>query len=119
MLKNFRVHALCFLKAIWLVMELLYKGMCDLGYSLTENLPKKEDFGTTWHGIKDKEYIRKSEWSVGIYLLKVNNRNTRTRCEICSKLTIKAPECRSGVFIVNIEHISHLPLVFLLLTLNI
>ena len=25
---------------------------------------------------------------VGIYLLKVNNRNTRTRCEICSKLTI-------------------------------
>ena len=24
----------------------------------------------------------------GIYLLKVNNRNTRTRCEICSKLTL-------------------------------
>ena len=29
---------------------------------------------------------------VGIYVLKVNNRNTRTRCEICSKLTIKTPE---------------------------
>ena len=28
----------------------------------------------------------------GIYLLKVNNRNTRTRCVICSKLTIKTPE---------------------------
>ena len=27
-----------------------------------------------------------------IYLLKVDNRNTRTRCEICSKLTIKTPE---------------------------
>ena len=27
----------------------------------------------------------------GIYLLKVNNRNTRTRCEICTKLTIKTP----------------------------
>ena len=86
----------------------------------------------------------------GIYLLKVNNRNTRTRCEICSKLTIKTPErrfqCslliplktsenqrfsdifrgikrehwkrRSGVFIVIFEHISHLVLVFLLLTLN-
>ena len=27
-------------------------------------------------------------------LLKVNNRNTRTRCEICSKLTIKTPERR-------------------------
>ena len=24
----------------------------------------------------------------GIYLLKVNDRNTRTRCDICSKLTI-------------------------------
>ena len=30
----------------------------------------------------------------GIYLLKVNNRNTRTRCVICSKLTIKIPERR-------------------------
>ena len=29
---------------------------------------------------------------MGIHLLKVNNRNTRTRCEICSKLTIKTPE---------------------------
>ena len=57
-----------------------------------------------------------------IYLLQVNNRNTRTRCEICSKLTIKTPKrCHwrhSGVFIVNFEHISHLALVFLLLTLN-
>ena len=58
----------------------------------------------------------------GIYLLKVNNRKTRARCEICSKLTIKTPErCRwyrSGVFIVSFEHISHLGLVFLLLALN-
>ena len=30
----------------------------------------------------------------GICLLKVNNRNTRTKCEICSKLTIKTPERR-------------------------
>ena len=29
-----------------------------------------------------------------IYLPKVNNRNTRTRCEICSDLTIKKPEGR-------------------------
>ena len=44
------------------------------------------------------------------------------KCEICSKLTIETPERpqsrRSGVFIVNFEHISHLFLVFLLLTLN-
>ena len=61
-------------------------------------------------------------YPVGIYLLKVNNRNIRTRCEIFSKLTIKTPERRqwrhSGVFIVNFEHISHLVLVFLPSTLN-
>ena len=41
-------------------------------------------------------------------MLKVNDRNTRTRCETCSNLIIKTPErrhwCRSGVFIVNFEH---------------
>ena len=45
------------------------------------------------------------------YMFKVNNKNTRARYEICSKLTIKTPERRhgrSGVFIVNFEHISHL-----------
>ena len=66
--------------------------------------------------------IRRS-FPAGIYLLKVNNRNTKTRCEICSKLTIKTPERshwrRSSVFIVNFEHISHLALVLLLLTLNV
>ena len=30
----------------------------------------------------------------GNYKVKVNNRNTRTRCKICSKLTIKTPERR-------------------------
>ena len=53
---------------------------------------------------------------------KVNNRNSRTRCEIYSKSTIKTPERRkwhrSGVFIVNFEHIPQIVLVFLLLTLN-
>ena len=57
-----------------------------------------------------------------MYLLKVNKRNTRTRREICSELTIETPERRQwrhyGIFIVNSEHISHLALVFLLLTLN-
>ena len=27
-----------------------------------------------------------------IYLFKVNNRNTRKKCNICSKVTIKTPE---------------------------
>ena len=30
-------------------------------------------------------------YAAGIYLLKDNKRNTGTRCEICSKLTIKIP----------------------------
>ena len=34
------------------------------------------------------------EFSAGIDLLRVNNRNTGKRCEICSKLTIKTPERR-------------------------
>ena len=33
----------------------------------------------------------------GNYMFKVNNGNTRTRCELCSKLTIKIPERRRMV----------------------
>ena len=47
------------------------------------------------------------------YMFKVNNRNIKARCEICSKLTIKTPVC-----LFNFEHISHLILVFLSLTLS-
>ena len=51
-----------------------------------------------------------------IYLFKVNNGNTRTVCEISSKLIINIPErhsqCRSDVFVVNFEHISFIALVF-------
>ena len=59
---------------------------------------------------------------LNVYLFKFNNRDRRKRCEICSKLIIKTPERlqsrRSGVFMVNFEHISHLFPLFLLLTLN-
>ena len=52
----------------------------------------------------------------------VNTRNTRKRCEIFAKLTIKTPErrqwLRSGVFMVDFEHISHLVLVSQLWTCN-
>ena len=43
---------------------------------------------------EDSTVQEKSTNPAGNYLLKVNNRNTRTRCEICSKLTIKTPERR-------------------------
>ena len=33
-------------------------------------------------------------YPAGNYMFKVNNKSTTTRCEICSKLTIKTPERR-------------------------
>ena len=54
-----------------------------------------------------------------INFFKVNNRNTRTMCKICSQLTIKTAKRRhSGVSTVNFEQISLIVLVFPLLTLN-
>ena len=50
--------------------------------------------------------------SANIFLIKIRKRNTKKSCEICSELTIKTPERRqwrrSGVFIINFEHISQL-----------
>ena len=54
-------------------------------------------------------------------MFKVNDKNTKTRCEAYSELTVKTPESsisRFGAFIVNFEYISHLVLVFLLLALS-
>ena len=52
-----------------------------------------------------------------IYLFKVNNRNTRKRCEISLKIAINTSESRqrrrSGVLILNFEHLSSIFLVFL------
>ena len=38
----------------------------------------------------------------------MNNSYTRKRFEICSKLTIKSPQRRFTVFIVNFEHTSYI-----------
>ena len=55
-----------------------------------------------------------------IWLLKVNFKRTRTRCEICSELKIEIVNlCHSGVFIVNFQHISYFLPVFFLLNLNV
>ena len=73
-----------------------------------------------WVGKLNSEVIRPNP--AGINMVRVNNKNTNTMCEICSKLTLKKPERRqwrrSGVFIVNFEHILHLVIVLLLLSLN-
>ena len=41
---------------------------------------------------------------VDIYLFKVNNRNTKERCEICSKLATKTPEQCKELFCENSQH---------------
>ena len=60
-------------------------------------------------GLKGLNASTKLIIPVGIYLLTVNNRNARTRYEICSQLTIKTSEryfipC-SIVSIINFEHV--------------
>ena len=76
---------------------------------------------TKFHGNILKVNSRHA-YTANTYLLKVSNRNNRKKYRICSKLTIKTQQRRqwrrSGVIIVNFEHISHLFLVCLLLTLT-
>ena len=59
-------------------------------------------------------FSREKEHPAGIYLFKVNNRNTRAMCGICSKLTIKTP------LVSLLLTLNRFPivLVFLLLTLS-
>ena len=82
---------------------------------LLENKIKTEFQRDMWQFFNFNESVL-----AGIYLFKVNNRNTTGgRYEIFLKLTIKTPEwrhpwCCSCVFIVNCEHISYIVLVFLL-----
>ena len=53
-----------------------------------------------------------------IYLLKVSSINTRKNGKICSKLPLKTLKQRSTISNVDVEHISHLLLLFLMLTLS-
>ena len=62
-----------------------------------DNFEEKKSWG-------EAEFSKTSTAPAGIYMLKVNNINTRTRCEICSKLTIKilwTCNCRATAKIVT------------------
>ena len=50
-------------------------------------------------------YIYHANNPANMHLFRVNNKNTKKRCELCSKLTIK--------------NVNHVVVVFLLLTLNV
>ena len=87
-------------------------------YRQQDSCSKLLDLGKISFHYSDVLFVQKA----GNYIFKVNNRKTRTRCEMCSKLTIKMAKKHywrsSGVFIFNFENISHLVPVFLLLTLS-
>ena len=82
--------------------------------------------------VKKKYFLRQGNYTVKVNNEEVlnsagtcskwNNGKTRTMSEICSKVIIKKLERRqlplSDVFIVYFEQISHIVLVFELLTLN-
>ena len=63
--------------------------------SVNDNLTEKSSwiFSQIWHWIArknpNKSFSIKISLPDGFYLLKFNNKNTKTRLEICSKLTIK------------------------------
>ena len=87
---------------------------------------------TSWKSIKIEwalgrklrscKTIMKITYPTGACFFEINNINTRKRWKICSKLTLKTPRQhpwrRSCLFVVNVDQISHMVLVFLLLTLN-
>ena len=91
------------------------RNVYDVVIRFLSNYEVLVNIGMTCINNNDTVMTLMSVYPAKIYLFKVNNRNTRKRCEMCSKLTIKKQErrCRrSSVFIVNFELISHLFLVF-------
>ena len=68
--------------------------------------------------LEEDDILLKTYSPTNKYMLKVSNMKARKKCKICSELTMKTLErLRSGVFIINFEHIIQL-LLSLLLTLN-
>ena len=83
-----------------------------LGFCYTKALNIEFDLDYRKHDQKGIKLRKKIEYR--------NNINTSKRSEMCSNVNNfnKHHWHRSGVFVVNFEHISHLFLVFLLLNLN-
>ena len=52
--------------------------------------------------VKHKSLSWKKNYPLNNYMFKIDIKSTRTRCEICSKLTIKKPDVFS---IVDFEHV--------------
>ena len=46
--------------------------------------------------IDNDKTLKLLEYSANIYMLRVSKENTRKKCKVCSKLTIKTPEMLAG-----------------------
>ena len=74
--------------------------VCFCKHLFIRNKRRRNQVQIKIHSVNHKiNFYRQSNFSASIYLLKVNNRNTRTRFEICSSLTIKTPERRPKITI--------------------
>ena len=76
---------------LFLVKKTLFHG-CLSRFLNCRNVTKSRKESHILCPVAYLEYCQ--NYPVGIYMFKVNNRNTRTKSEICSKLTIKTPERR-------------------------
>ena len=96
--RNWRWNSRCFLYQMHIASTVLWSSFgvftvfvivflvtIELECWLDRNSYPKCSILDVWQG---------SRYPTCIYLLKVNNRNTGTRCEICSKLTIKTADGR-------------------------
>ena len=126
-LSAFEQVFLYYLISIWFYLKSLHTFLGDcFTLSASDFLPRNFEAPPFELSFFEKHFHICVTWGkanlADIYLFIVNNRNTRKRCETCSKLTIKTPQlCHwriSGVFIVNFENIPYIFLVFLLLTSN-
>ena len=114
MRKAFSVSIISFEHVIagWIIMQRdTYQGVRSVSSLKGFNFEYAVYQGSKWcfacgaRNCWTKTVLLQRKNPANINLFKFNNRNTRKRCEICSKLAIKTPELREWTyFILNIFH---------------
>ena len=87
-----------------------YQNLCSKTWKLLKNSSLEQNLMTKSLNYNHENKGITNNKQANIYLLKVNKRNTRDRCEICSKLTIKISKYQNNatesvlLFLLNIFH---------------